>query len=218
MCAVFPKFAKEFTRTEAWRRSPACRVLEILAGGTPTLLFSNCNGLNESGQRRHSTPMAVKVFAREQPASAPTAANPNIAVLVVSPVASHPNCVRVRTRRPVASRPIPVTAPFPAARNPEPNVQRPGRDRHNFDLRWRRILRLGHNDLGGRRRDRDRLTFKDHAAREQRQADGQQKAFGQNRFFHNHLFDSSTVEFVTGLISAIFRPVPPAAPASAGRV
>jgi hypothetical protein len=26
------------------------------------------------------------------------------------------------------------------------------------------------------------------------------------------------VEFVTGLISAIFRPVPPAAPASAGRV
>jgi len=108
------------------------------------------------------------------------AVNPNIAPLVVSPVTSHPNSMRVRTRRPAAADPDPVTAPFPAARNPKPKFQRTGRDRHDFNLRRWRILRLGHNNIGGRRRIRDRLTFKDHAAREQRQAGGQQKAFGQN--------------------------------------
>lgn len=130
--------------------------------------------------------MAMKVFARDQPGSPPAAANPNIAVTAVSPVAGHPNRMGMRAGRPAASRPNPMAAPFPAARNPKPNVQRPGSGWHDFDLCLRRGLRLGHYHLSGRRGTRrrsggDRLGVAlNNTAGEQRQADSNQKAFGYN--------------------------------------
>ena len=130
--------------------------------------------------------MAVKVFAKDQPGSPPAAAHPDIAVTVVSPVAGHPNRMGMRAGRPATGRPNPVAAPFPAAWNPKPNVQRPGSGWHDFDLCRRRGLRLGHYDLSGRRCTRRRSggdwlggTF-NNTAGEQRQADGNQKAFGYN--------------------------------------
>ena len=134
--------------------------------------------------------MAVEVFVGDQPGLAPAAANPNIAVTAVSPVTGHPNRMGMWAWRPATGRPDPVAAPFPAARNPEPNVQRPGSNRHDFNLHWRRGLRLGYDDLtsgrwrAGWRRGRwrrchgDRLAFINHTAREQRQAGGDYKAFG----------------------------------------
>lgn len=125
----------------------------------------------------------MKVFAKDQPGLAPAAAHPDITVAAVSPVAAYPNRVRVRAGRPTSSCPNPVAAPFPATRNPKPKVQRSGGRRHDFNLRRRRSLRLFHNNLPARRRSRlhhghgaGRAFHK--AAREQRQADGDQNAFG----------------------------------------
>jgi hypothetical protein len=128
--------------------------------------------------------MVVTIFARNQPGLTPAAAYPDIAMSAMTPMAAHPNRVRVGAGRPTSNRPNPVTAPFPAARNPKPKVQRPGSDCHDFNLRWRRIFRLLHDYLVTRRWRRGRLHHGHSPGRafnntpcEQWQADGNQKAF-----------------------------------------
>lgn len=96
-------------------------------------------------------------------------------------MSAHPNATRMRTI-PMSAHPNPLAAPFPNAANPDES--RVGSDRNNFDLRWRRFARLCHDDfLGGRRllhnHGAARLAFDD-AAREQRQAGGNQNGFYKN--------------------------------------
>jgi hypothetical protein len=62
--------------------------------------------------------------------------------------------------------PYPAAAPFPLARNPNPNIQGSGRNRDDFVLGWRRTVIIR------RRRRRRRRTFINHAASQQRQANG----------------------------------------------
>ncbi len=88
--------------------------------------------------------------------------NPDMTMRTAFPMADDPDGVRVRPDQPAAGCPSPVTAPFPAAS--DPNVGGTRRHWHDFDLRWRRIFRLGDDHFLYRRgllhdHDAARLTF-----------------------------------------------------------
>ncbi len=127
---------------------------------------------------------------RTQSGLAPVAAHPDVAVSPPAPVTGRPHRAPTRGRTPAAAHPYPGSAPFPCARDPDKRHVRLGR--HDFDLRGRRLVLLGHDDRVRRRGGL--LHHHDPAGRralndttgQQRQADGDEQGFGEYGFFHNH--------------------------------
>jgi len=147
--------------------APSCGELQRIKSKRPPALFSDDGHEN---------------YVVDNHGSAPTTAHPDIPVAAMAPVTGHPNCVRVRARRPTSGHPDPVTAPFPTAGHPKPKIQRPRRDGHDFNPRRRRIFRLFDNRLVRRRGRLDHGPARafHNATREQWQSDANQKTFGQN--------------------------------------
>ena len=102
--------------------------------------------------------------------------DPHTAMAVTYPAGMDPNGARMRPRGPMATVPNPVTAPLPAARNPEPNVERTRSHGDDVNLRRRRFTGFGGDDFA--RCDRhwtvaiNHFTF--HTTGEQRDAGADQ--------------------------------------------
>ena len=60
-----------------------------------------------------------------------------------------PDGARMRPPIPMATVPNPVSAPFPAARNPEPNVERTRRHGDDVNLRRGWFTGFGRDDFAG---------------------------------------------------------------------
>ena len=178
----------------------------------------------QNSHRRWTTPAAGNISGKSKYLT-PAAAHPDITVAAMSPMTGNPDGMRMRTGRPAAGGPDPVAAPFPTARYPEPKGERSGSDRHDFNLRRRRIFRLLHHDLAAGRRSRlhhghgSGRAF-DNAPCQQGQAGGHGQTSYQPRGFHIHHVGRSHRRFCyrISLREAFFKPVPPAASAPAGCV
>lgn len=100
--------------------------------------------------------------------SAPVAAHPDTMMAVPDPTTGNPYCAAVWPHSPAAADPNPMAAPFPGARNPEPNIHRARGSRDDFHLRWRRgIYVYGYRRWWWRRR---RSGYTNHATGQHRQA------------------------------------------------
>jgi hypothetical protein len=121
---------------------------------------------NELEEQKKRTGFPIR-FNTSKSALLPVAANPHAMMAAPDPAGTNPYGAWMRSRAPTAMHPYPATTPFPLARNPNPNIQRSGCSRNHLVLGWRRtvIIRRG-------RRWRRRRTFINHAASQQRQAEG----------------------------------------------
>ncbi len=104
-------------------------------------------------------------------------------VPVPAPVRPHPDRAGMRTGRPVAAMPHPMAAPFPAAWNPKPQIQRTGCRHDDVGLQRRRLAGVGRSHLA--RRGSWTVTI-NHTARHHWQNRSQQEALENKGFFHNH--------------------------------
>ena len=104
--------------------------------------------------------------------SAPVAAHPDTMMAVPDPTAGNPYCAGVGPHSPAATDPNPMAAPFPGARNPEPNIPRARGSRDDFYLRWRWSIHV--YGYRGRRRRR-RRGHTNHATGQHGQAGRDQK-------------------------------------------
>jgi hypothetical protein len=121
--------------------------------------------LNRS-KKRTSFPVRFRYIPTFQRISPPISVRPHAVPAMPAPASTNPDGPGMRSVRPVATDPYPTAAPFPLARNPNPNFRRTRRYRHDFGLHRGRIVVI---TRGLRRRSRG--MFINHAPRQQRQGE-----------------------------------------------